>query len=125
MVRKFEDLRIWQDGMDLVEEIFGVTSNFPKSEIYGLTNQIRRAVISVPSNIAEGCGKNTKKDFVRYLYNSLGSIKEVKCQLIIARRLNFLDKDSGEKIIDESDRLAGMLMKFIKKVSSEDSKYEA
>jgi len=117
MVRKFEDLRVWGEAMDFVDDVFRVSADFPKSEIYGLTNQIRRAVVSVPSNVSEGCGKRTDKDFIRYLYNALGSAKEVKCQLMIAARQKFLDKEDGEKMMDKADKLAGMLMKFIKYVS--------
>lgn len=124
MVRKFEDLRVWKEAMDLVGEIFEVTAGFPKGEVYGLTNQIRRAVVSVPSNIAEGCGKRTDKDFVRYLYNALGSAKEVKCQLMIAVRLGFLKKDESVLVIDMTDKVAGMLMKFINYVSEGGSEDE-
>lgn len=124
MVRRFEDLRVWKESMDLVDGVFEVTSNFPKSEVYGLTNQIRRAVVSVPSNISEGCGKRTDKDFVRYLYNALGSAKEVKCQLMIAVRLGFLDKNKSVLVIDMTDKVSGMLMKFIKYVCEEGGKDE-
>lgn len=124
MVRKFEDLRVWQEAMDFVDGVFDVTSSFPKSEIYGLTNQLRRAVISIPSNIAEGCGKRTDKDFVRYLYNALGSCKEVKCQLMIALRRDFLNREKGLKLIDDADKLSAMLMKFINRIESKDGEVE-
>jgi len=125
MVRKFADLRVWVEAMDFLDEVFDVTGSFPKSEVYGLTNQLRRAMISVPSNISEGCGKRTDKDFVRYLYNALGSIKEVKCQLMIAIRREFLDREKGAEMVDGADKLAGMLMKFIKYVSYEGGNDEA
>ena len=124
MVRRFENLRVWCEAMDLVEEVFGITANFPKSEIHGLTNQIRRAVVSIPSNISEGCGMATDKGFIHYLHNALGSAKEVKCQLMIALRLGFLDKRKGDEIIDASDKIIGMLMRFIKNVFNEDGKNE-
>jgi len=92
MTRRFENLRVWQVSMDLVDAVFEVTIGVPKSEIYGLTNQIRRAAISVPSNISKGCGMATDEGFINYSYNALGSAKEVKYQLMIAVRLKFLEK---------------------------------
>lgn len=120
MVRKFENLKVWQRGMDLVEKIFEISGGFPKSEIYGLTNQIRRAVIGIPSNIAEGCGKKTDKDFVRYLYNALGSSKEVKCHLMIADRLKFIDVEIVKKLIGDVDEMCAMLLGLIKKIEEEE-----
>lgn len=117
MVRRFEDLRVWEEAMDLVELIYNVSESFPKSEVYGLTNQIRRAAVNVASNISEGCGMATEKSFVNYLHNALGSAKEVKCQLIIAVRLKFLGKQKGEEVIDVSDKVIGMVMRFINRVS--------
>lgn len=114
MVRRFEELRVWKEAMDLVKMVYEVSTGFPKDEIYGLTNQLRRAVVSVPSNIAEGCGMAGDRGFVNYLHNALGSAKEVKCQLMIATNLGFLV--NGEEVIDFSDKIIGMLMRFIKKV---------
>ena len=124
MVRRFEDLRVWKEPMDLVDDIFEVTSQFPKSEVYGLTNQIRRSAISVPSNIAEGCGMATDKSFVNYLHNALGSAKEVKCQLMIAARLGFLEKKKGDELIDAADKVIGMIMRFINRVFAKGGKDE-
>jgi four helix bundle protein len=119
MVRNFEELRAWQKSMDLVSEVYEIVLGFPKEEIYGLTSQLKRAVVSVPSNIAEGCGSNTDKGFVNYLHNALGSVKEVKCQLIIAKRLGFLGNGKIDDVIIMADEVAGMLMRFIKKVCEE------
>ena len=119
MVRNYKELDVWKNAMDLVEEIYSVTAGFSRDEIYGLTSQIRRAVVSVASNIAEGCGRRTDKDFVSFLYNALGSIKEVGCQLMIAKRLGYLKVGEFEGLEDEADKLAAMLMKFIKRVSGE------
>ncbi len=125
MVRKFEDLRVWLEAMDLVEEVFEVSTRFPKSEIYGLTSQIRRAAVSVASNISEGCGMATEKGFVNYLHNALGNAKEVKCQLMIAVRLKFLNDKEGDIIIDTADKVIGMLMRFIKHAVVKESNDEA
>ena len=119
MVRNYKELDVWKNAMDLVEAVYSVTAGFSRDEIYGLTSQIRRAVVSVASNIAEGCGRRTDEDFISFLYNALGSIKEVGCQLMIAKRLGYLDNEEFEKLENEADKLAGMLMRFIKYVSAE------
>jgi four helix bundle protein len=83
------DLKIWQISMDLVEEIYKITSTFPKEEIYALSSQMKRAAISVPSNIAEGASRQTTKEFIKFLYISLGSLSELETQVLIANRLNY------------------------------------
>jgi len=86
-----KDLKVWQEAMNLVVVIYKATEDFPKHEIYGLTSQIRRASISIPSNIAEGAGRRGNKEFIRFLYIALGSLSEVETQLEIAFRLNYLE----------------------------------
>ena len=88
--RGHKDLIIWQKSMDLVEDIYKITLSFPKEEIYVLISQIRRAVVSIPSNIAEGAARNSKKEFKQFLYIALGSISEVETQILIANRLNYI-----------------------------------
>ena len=119
MVRNYKELDVWKDAMDLVEEVYSVTAKFSRDDIYGLTSQVRSAVVSVASNIAEGCGRKTNKDFVLFLYNALGSVKEVGCQLAIARRLGYLQEGEFEKLENGADKLAGMLMRFIKHLNCE------
>jgi len=84
------DLDVWKNSMNLVERIYKLSSQFPKEEIYGLTSQIRRASVSIPSNIAEGSARNSNKEFIQFLYISLGSTAEVETQLLIAQRLNYV-----------------------------------
>ena len=86
-----KDLKVWQESMTLVVAVYKATEDFPKHEIYGLTSQIRRASISIPSNIAEGAGRRGNKEFIRFLYIALGSLSEVETQLEIAFRLNYLE----------------------------------
>lgn len=80
--------------MDLVVELYEITTKFPKSERYGLVNQIRRAGVSVPSNIAEGTARQTDNEYIQFLYIALGSLKEMETQLIIALKLNYMDEES-------------------------------
>lgn len=89
MIKSHMDLKIWQISMDLVEEIYKITSTFPKEEIYALSSQMKRAAISVPSNIAEGASRQTTKEFIKFLYISLGSLSELETQVLIANRLNY------------------------------------
>ena len=90
MIKSFTDLIVWQKGHALVLEIYKITSFFPKEELYGLTSQIKRAIISVTSNLAEGFVRHSKKEKVQFYYVSLGSITEVQNHLIIARDLHFI-----------------------------------
>ena len=90
------DLDVWKNSMNLVEIIYKLSSQFPKEEIYGLTSQIRRASVSIPSNIAEGSARNSNKEFIQFLYISLGSTAEVETQLLIAKRLNYIQAIENE-----------------------------
>ena len=93
MVKDFKRLDVWKLSIDLNKEIYRVTKKFPREEIYGLTSQIKRAAISISSNIAEGCGRSTNKDFVLFLHHAMGSLKEVECQVFLARELGFLEEE--------------------------------
>jgi len=94
-IRNHKDLEVWKKSMDLVSNIYKITESFPNKEIYGLTNQIRRSAVSVPSNIAEGAARSSKKEFIQFLYIALGSLAELETQMIIASRLGYLnDLDS-------------------------------
>ena len=90
MVRTFRNLVVWQKSMDLVTEIYRVTQNFPKEEILGLISQLRRAAVSVPSNIAEGQGRLNEKEFRQFIGNARGSLSEVDTQILIAKNLGYL-----------------------------------
>ena len=90
-IRNHKDLEVWKKSMDLVSNIYKITESFPNKELYGLTNQIRRAAVSIPSNIAEGAARNSKKEFIQFLYIALGSLSELETQIIIANRLEYLN----------------------------------
>ena len=92
-VRSYRDLVAWQKAMDLVTEIYRVSHKFPREELFALTSQLRRAAVSVPSNIAEGQAKSSRKEFLYFLSNAKGSLSEVETQILIARNLGYTDED--------------------------------
>jgi len=90
-IKSHKDLKVWQESMTLVTQIYKISEDFPKHEIYGLSSQIRRAAVSIPSNIAEGAGRNGENEFTRFLYIALGSLSEVETQLEISQRLGYIN----------------------------------
>jgi len=92
--------------MDLTIEIYRATSDFPKHEVYGLVSQMRRAAVSVPSNIAEGKGHRSDPEFVRFLFHARGSLLELQTQLLIARRLKYLPDEKADELSRSSDEIA-------------------
>jgi four helix bundle protein len=117
MRHHFKSLKVWQVGMDLVVSVYGITKEFPKEERYGLVSQINRSVISVPSNIAEGSGRNTDKNFAKFLSQSLGSLFELETQIIVSHRLNFISDVKFEEVTVVINELEKMLIGFIKKIN--------
>ncbi|MCD6177402.1 MAG: four helix bundle protein [Candidatus Cloacimonetes bacterium] len=95
-MRDFKKLDIWHEAHQLVLKVYKETHNFPKEEVYGLTSQLRRSVVSIPNNIAEGCGRNSKKEFYNFLNISMGSSSEVEYSLLLAHDLNYLQNDYFE-----------------------------
>ncbi|MBT6690339.1 four helix bundle protein [archaeon] len=117
MVWNFRNLEVWKVSFGLIKKVYGLTSKFPRDEIYGLTSQLRRATVSISSNIAEGCGRRTSKDFVSFLYNALGSTKEVESQLLAAGELGYLDDGEVDELVKELGRVGMMLRGLIGHVS--------
>ena len=117
-MKDFKSLKVWQKGIKLVVDIYKISNLFPIQEEYGLTSQIRRSAVSIPSNIAEGSGRSSDKDFNRFLEISLGSSFELETQIIIAHELQFLsDLDFNhltEKVQEEQKMITG-LQKSLKK----------
>ena len=89
-LNSYKELEVWKVSMDFVTEIYQLTMNFPSNELYGLTNQMRRSAISIPSNLAEGSGRRNTKEFIQFLYISNGSLSELETQIEIAFRLGYL-----------------------------------
>jgi four helix bundle protein len=108
-VRHYSDLIAWQKAMDLVVLVYEATESFPPKERYGLTNQLRRAAVSVPSNIAEGQGRCSTRDFLRCLSIASGSLQELETQLIIARRLNYLEEVFRPGLFESTKEVACLL----------------
>jgi S23 ribosomal protein. len=88
-MKTHKDLDVWNQSMDLVVDVYTLTKKFPKEEIYSLTSQLRRAAISIPSNVSEGAARKNRKEFIQFLYIALGSLAEVETQVFIAQRLNY------------------------------------
>jgi len=99
-INSFRDLRVWHAGMDLVEEVYRLTNAFPRHEIYGLTSQIQRAAVSIPSNIAEGHAREHLKEYLHHLSIAQASLAELETQMEIATRLKYLSKEQLLKILE-------------------------
>jgi four helix bundle protein len=112
----YRDLIAWQKAMALVTRVYEVTEPFPRREIFGLTRQVRDAALSVPSNIAEGKGRQTKKDYVQFLYRARGSLFETQTQLEAARNLEFLPRETFAKISEEAQEVGRVLDGLIKSI---------
>jgi four helix bundle protein len=112
-VKTHKDLVVWKEAIILAKEIYSLTAKFPKEEVYGLTSQMRRASVSIPSNIAEGAARNSSKEFVRFLYISLGSLAELETQLLISKELELI-KDRHDRIDECLDGVRKMLVSLIK-----------
>jgi four helix bundle protein len=119
MDKPHKNLKAWQLAMDIVEKIYSITESFPSAEKFGIVSQMRRCAISVPSNIAEGAGRNTKKEFVNFLHISQGSLSEHDTQLELTLRLEYLDKISWEllnNMLTEEDKIISGLIRSQKEV---------
>ena len=113
-MHRFKNLDIWKRSVSLATRIYHVTSKFPDCEKFGLTAQIRRSVVSLGSNIAEGAGRGTNKDFQRFLNIAYGSSYELETQLIISTNLKFISKSEKEELCNEIDELQKMIYTFSK-----------
>ena len=111
-----KNLEAWKKAMDLVEEIYRITSKFPKEEIYGLISQLRRASVSVPSNIAEGATGRTNADFARFLTMALGSLSEVDTQIEISYRLEYIRIEEFNSLTEMLDQCKGIVFGLKKSV---------
>ena len=118
-MKDFRDLKVWEKSHQLALEIYRVTSNFPKHELYGVTSQLRRAATSVPTNIAEGCGRKTDKDFSRFIEIAFSSACEVEYLLLLAKDLGYLESANASRITDNLIEVKRMLSSFIQKLTAD------
>lgn len=115
-MQDFRTLKVWQRSHQLVLELYRVTTSFPSQELYGITSQIRRAVASIPTNIAEGCGRGSDAHFARFLQMSMGSASELDYHLLLAHDLHFLETSHHEKLHSELAEIKRMLNSFLQKL---------
>lgn len=116
-IRDYRDLLVWQSGRKLVKLVYEVTATFPKEEVFGLTQQLRRAAVSIPSNIAEGYGRGARKDYVRFLQTARGSLYEVQTQLILAQDLGYLDEERVQPVFREASHCSQLLYGLVRSLT--------
>ena len=117
-MKTFRDLLVWQKSMSFVTEIYKVSKSFPKEETFGLTSQLRRSAVSIPSNISEGYGREGVKDYLRFLNIAIASLFELQTQVEIAFNLEYLNKDKFDDLYELSREIERMLSSFIRSIKS-------
>ena len=115
-MKTHKDLDIWKRGIELVTEVYKLTKSFPKEETYGLSSQMQRAAVSYPSNVAEGAARNSKADYIRFVYIALGSLSELETQVIISKNLGY--SSDIDNLLNEIEILRKMTLNFIKPLKS-------
>lgn len=116
--KSFQDLNVWQKSMELTQKVYEITAGFPKHEVFGLTSQMRRAAVSIPSNIAEGYGRAGDKAFALFLTQSRGSLYELQTQALLAESLKYIPAASNKRLQDSADQLARMLNALLNKLNA-------
>ena len=122
MAGAYTELRAWKQAVDLVLEVYRTTQQFPKTELYGLTNQIRRSAVSVPSNVAEGKGRSSDREFALFLSHARGSLLELETQLLIASKLGYTGKEQSESLGTRTEQLAKTLNALLNVVKEKKGK---
>ncbi len=112
----YRNYKVWQKSHNLVLEIYKTTRSFPKTEQFNFVSQINRSVLSIPTNIVEGCGRETQKELIQFLYISSGSAHELGYLILVASELNFIKKDSSERLLSEIDEIKKMFFALIKTI---------
>ena len=113
-MQDYRKIKVWQKSYSLVLDVYRLTETFPKHELYALTSQIRRAAVSIPSNIAEGSARGSDADFARFLDIAIGSAFELECQLMLARDLSYIGEHESEAVMRDVEELKKMLAAFVK-----------
>jgi four helix bundle protein len=117
MSSSFKDLRVWQEAMKLAFAVYHGTEDFPKHEVHGLTQQLRRAAVSVPSNVAEGKGHRSDREFIHFLLHARGSLLELQTQILIAKELQYLTEERVRLLLDAAERVGRALSGLINSLS--------
>ncbi|MGA2071715.1 MAG: four helix bundle protein [Sedimentisphaerales bacterium] len=115
-INTHRQLDIWKKSIELVKDVYKVTSNFPQQELYGLTNQMRRSAVSIPSNVAEGFRRQHNNEFRQFLHIALGSCAELETQVTIAKELNYIKEQIESMLLEKSDHICRMTRNLIKKL---------
>lgn len=118
-MKPHQKLSCWTKSMELVKTVYQITSSFPTEEKYGLTSQMRRSAVSIPVNIAEGAARKSKKEFIQFLYISLGSMTELDTLVLISSELEFITKDDSVKLITELDSIGKIIFGLIRTLQNE------
>jgi four helix bundle protein len=118
MLKNYKELKVWQKSYQLCLEIYKITKGFPKEETYSLTSQIRRAVVSIPSNIAEGYGRKTTPEYIRFLYIAYGSNCELETQVLLSGDLGYIEAGKLRKLQNEIGEIERMLEALIKSLEN-------
>lgn len=121
-MKNYKDLFVWQRGHAFVLDVYRVTKNFPKEELYGITSQLRRAAVSVPTNVAEGSGKFTQRDFANYLQNSLGSCMESEYLIFLSFELGYMRVEEFKNLDEQVNEVKAKLINFLVKVRGDEDK---
>lgn len=117
MIKTYKDLLVWKRSIELATKIYKITEKFPKEEVYGIISQMRRSVVSISSNIAEGRNKGTRRDFVQFLRIALGSTAELESQIEISKNLKFIKIEEYSQLISETSEIGMMLRAIIRKLN--------
>lgn len=115
----YRDLEVWRRGLELAKQCHFSTRSFPKEELFGLTSQIRRAASAIPANVAEGWGRDSRGDYIRFLRIASGSTKELETHLILSMEIGHLNPQSGDQLLATCDELGRMLRSLIRKLESQ------
>jgi four helix bundle protein len=115
-----KDLEVWKLSVEFTTDIYRATKDFPKEELYGLVSQLRRASVSIASNVAEGAARQSTKEFIQFIYHALGSASEVETQLIVSNNLGYLDDSSYKLLIFKQTQLSKMLSGLIKSLKNKE-----
>ena len=117
-IQSYRDLKVWQEGMNLAEACYRLTKGFPKEEIYGMTSQIRRAATSIPANIAEGYGRKSRAEYIRFLYIAQGSLKELETHLLLSQRVELESPQNISPILKQCESVGRLLTALIRALES-------